>query len=187
MHCASACVCVCPCICVYVLISQPPRPPPPPDGRQRSERPAPHVIPGQPPHLLCLLVNSSVREQSARDPWLRGVDLYPSPPNPAPPLPIAPAIHMQATHHPPILSSHLSTPGQAVVSRLKFKSSDRPGRAGPRQATTDQTWQAAGTGVGGGTSVWLLIFQQGSDRSGQTAFWGWAGVTHRGQPPSSGD
>lgn len=84
--------------------------------------------------------------------------LYPSPPNPTPPLSVAPAIHMQATHHPPILSFHLSTPGQAVVSRLKFKSLDRPGRPGPRQATTDQTWQAAGTGGGRVTSVWLLIF-----------------------------
>lgn len=122
---------------VCVLISQPPTLPPSSrwrGGRQGSERPAPRVIPNP---LVISFVCSSVRERSVQDPVMQGVDLYPSPPNPTPPLSVAPAIHMQATHHPSILSFHLSTPGQAVVSRLKFKSLDRPGRPGPRQATTD--------------------------------------------------
>lgn len=117
----------------------------------------PHVIPGPPPPLISF-VCSSVREQSARDPGLQGVDLYPSPPNPAPPLPIAPTIHMQATHHPPILSSHLSTPGQAVVSRLKFKSSDRPGREGPRQT---RPGRRRGPGEGGGAVFGCSFFSRG--------------------------
>lgn len=146
-------------------------------GQQGSERPAPRVIPDP---LLISFVCSSVRERSLRGPGMRGVDLYPSPPNPTPPLSVAPVIHMQATRHPPILSFHLSTPGQAVVSRLKFKSWDRTGRPGPRQATTDQTWQAAVIGGGRRTSVWLLIFYQGSERNGWVVFWGWAGVTHWG-------
>lgn len=83
---------------------------------------------------------------------------------------------MQATRQPPILLFHLSTPGRAVVSRLKFKSWDRPGRPGPRQATTDQTWQAARVRGGeGGTGVWMLIFYQGSETE-----W-WAGVLGMGQ------
>lgn len=126
--------------------------------RQGSERPAPRVILNP---LLISFVCSSVRQRSVRDPGMRGVDLYPSPPNPTPPLSVAVAIHMQATRHPPILSFHPSTPGQAVVSRLKFKSWDRPGHPGPRQATTDQTWQAAGTGGGRGHQCLAAHFLSG--------------------------
>ncbi|KAI9540603.1 hypothetical protein NQZ68_039241 [Dissostichus eleginoides] len=51
---------------------------------------------------------------------------------------------MQATRQPPILFFHLSTPGQAVVSRLKFKSRDKLGHPGPDQATAGQTGQGEG-------------------------------------------
>lgn len=73
------------------------------------------------------------------------------------PSPMPGTIHMQATHHQPILLFQLSTPGQAVVSSLKFKSWDEPGHPGPGQTTTDQVWGEGGRG----TSVWLLIFYGG--------------------------
>ena len=179
--CLLVCVCVCVCVCIWMFLSfscgtcEPkcvcivhlpvrvcvnfPAPHSPSfllvGRRQGSERPAPRVILNP---LLISFVCSSVRQRSVRDPGMRGVDLYPSPPNPTPPLSVAAAIHMQATRHPPILSFHPSTPGQAVVSRLKFKSWDRPGHPGPRQATTDQTWQAAGAGGGRGEPVFGCSF-----------------------------
>lgn len=138
---------MCPCICVCVLISQPPTLSVlPPGGGAGGRGPSAQRPVSSRDPLLISFVCSSVRERSARDPGMRGVDLYPSPPNPTPPLSIAQAIHMQATHHPPILSFHLSTPGQAVVSRLKFKSLDRPGRPGPRQT---RPGRQQGLGEGG--------------------------------------
>lgn len=141
-----------------MFISQPPTPPPP--GWQGSKGPAPCVILNP---LLISFVCSSVRERSTRDLGMRGLTFALNPVTSALPSPMPGTIHMQATHHQPILLFQLSTPGQAVVSSLKFKSWDEPGHPGPGQTTTDQIWQAVRVwGEGGrGTSVCLLIFYEG--------------------------
>lgn len=75
---------------------------------QRAACPAPCVI-----SFVC----SSVRE-GHRD---AGGLTFTLTPSPAPPLCVSPPIHMQVSRH-PLFFFHLSTPGRAVVSCLKFKS-----------------------------------------------------------------
>lgn len=157
---------------VCVLISQPPSLPPSScwrGGRQGSERPVSSQNP-----LLISFVCSSVRERSVQDPAMQGVDLCPSPPNPTPPLSVAPAIHMQATHQPvySLLSSVHAWPGCCVTSQVQVL-----GHAGPSRATAGHNGSdpAGSRDQGGVTNVWLLVFWQGSGRNGQTVFRGWAG------------
>lgn len=133
-------------MCVCVLISQPPTLPPSScwrGGRQGSERPVSSRTPSSSPLSARQLGSGLCRTLPCR-----GLTFALHPLTPLLPSPLPRRFICKRPINPSILFFHLSTPGQAVVSRLKFKSLDRPGRPGPRQATTDQTRQQ-GSGEGG--------------------------------------
>lgn len=116
------------CVSVHTCVFVPPLPfPPPVGGRSPSaQRPVSSSTPSSSP-LSARQLGSCLCGIPGR--WGLTFTLHPL--TSAPPLPVDPAIHMQASRHQPILLFHLSTPGQAAVSRLKFKSRDRAGRPGP--------------------------------------------------------
>lgn len=180
-------------------------------GQAAGVRAPPRPVSSRGPRLLTSFVCSSVRERAVfptRGTWRgwRPSTFTPVPPHPPPPsLSVVVAIHMQVTCQPPpppILLFYLSTPGQAAVSRLKFKSRGQSGavqgppspgppppsqargqaRPGPQQTKPGSQSGLRRTGGGpGGGSVWMLIFYQGSVRDGGLRFRGWAGVTLQGQ------
>lgn len=110
------------CVCVCVLISQPPTLPPSSCWRGPSAPCHPRTPSSSP--LSARQLGSGL----CRTLPCRGLTFALHPITPVLPSPLPRRFICKRPINPSILSFHLSTPGQAVVSRLKFKSLDRPGR-----------------------------------------------------------